>query len=174
MVASGSTYSGKRGKGFRRTSALLSQRIRKAGESRGFAVSRLLTHWDEIAGSEIAAAARPVEVSYARSGLGATLTLLTTGAQAPMIEMQKEKLREKVNACYGYSAISRIRITQTSAHGFAEARAAFGHAPDEKPAPAPDPKVKARAQEAVAPVADTSLRAALEALGENILKRKSI
>ena len=43
--------------------------------------------------------------------MGATLTLLTTGANAPMLEMQKEKLRQKVNAVYGYNAISRVRIT---------------------------------------------------------------
>jgi hypothetical protein len=40
------------------------------------------------------------------------LVILTTGAQAQMLEMQLPQLREKVNACYGYNAISRIRITQ--------------------------------------------------------------
>ena len=48
--------------GFKRTYGLLESRIRKAGEARGFAVSRLLTHWDEVAGADIAAMARPVLV----------------------------------------------------------------------------------------------------------------
>ncbi|MBT26349.1 MAG: RNA-binding protein, partial [Rhodobacteraceae bacterium] len=101
-------------KGFARTSALLQSRIRKAGESRGFAVTRLLTHWPEVVGEDIAAIARPVDVKYGRSGgFGATLTLLTTGAQAPMLEMQKDQIRQKVNGVYGYNAIARIRITQT-------------------------------------------------------------
>ena len=38
----------RRMRGFERTSKLLGSRIRKAGESRGFAVTRLITHWDEI------------------------------------------------------------------------------------------------------------------------------
>ena len=83
-------------KGFARTSSLLQGRIRKAGETRGFAVTRLLTHWAEIVGEDTAQIARPVDVKYGRQGFGATLTLLTTGAQAPMLEMQKERLRETV------------------------------------------------------------------------------
>eukprot|EP00581_Thalassiosira_minuscula_P039407 CAMPEP_0184474250 /NCGR_PEP_ID=MMETSP0740-20130409/132953_1 /TAXON_ID=385413 /ORGANISM="Thalassiosira miniscula, Strain CCMP1093" /LENGTH=61 /DNA_ID=CAMNT_0026851415 /DNA_START=16 /DNA_END=198 /DNA_ORIENTATION=+ len=53
-------------RGFARTSKLLNEQIRKAGESRGFAVSRLLTHWEEIAGPDLAAMARPVNVGYGR------------------------------------------------------------------------------------------------------------
>ena len=157
--------------GFARTSKLLEGRIRRAGESRGFAVTRLLTHWEEIAGSEVAGMARPVDVRYARQGFGATLTLLTTGAFAPMVEMQKERLRERVNAAYGYSAISRIRITQTAPRGFADGAVAFGHAPARADAE-PDPVVTAAARERAEGVADESLRAALEALGRNVLSRR--
>ncbi|MEC7258544.1 MAG: DUF721 domain-containing protein, partial [Pseudomonadota bacterium] len=125
-------------RGFKRTAIVLNDQIKRAGESRGFAVSRVLTHWAEIAGADIAGIARPVNVSYGRGGFGATLTVLTTGAQAPMLEMQKERLRERVNAAYGYNAISRVRITQTAPTGFSEGQAMF--APQPKPtAPAPDP-----------------------------------
>ena len=44
-------------RGFTRTATVLSEQLRRAGESRGFAVSRVLTHWAEIAGPEIAAIA---------------------------------------------------------------------------------------------------------------------
>ena len=67
-------------------------------------MTRLLTHWEEAVGQDIAAIARPVNIGYGRGSFGATLTVLTTGAQAPMLEMQKEQLREKVNAVYGYNA----------------------------------------------------------------------
>lgn len=156
-------------RGFERTSALLGERIRTASETRGFAVTRLLTHWTEIAGDEIAAVARPVSVRYGREGLGATLTLLTTGAFAPILEMQKETLRSKVNACYGYAAISRIRLTQTSPHGFAEGAAAFAAAPPTKRGPDPQKAVQAAAM--AEEISDDGLRAALEALGENVLSR---
>lgn len=158
-------------RGFKRTSALLQERIRTASESRGFAQSRLLTHWPEIVGDEVAAIARPVNVSYARGGFGATLTVLTTGAQAPMLEMQKETLREKVNGVYGYNAISRIRVTQTAPTGFAEGQASFDHRPAKKPDARPDPAVRAKATDMAAPVGDEGLRAALEALGRNVLTK---
>ena len=157
-------------RGFRRTSNLLQKRIRAAGEVRGFAVTRLLTHWAEIVGEDTASIARPVDVKYGREGFGATLTLLTTGAQAPMLEMQKEVLRERVNACYGHTAISRIRITQTSATGFAEGQAQFTPAPKKKPM-AVSPEIKQAASTAAAPIADQGLRDALEALGENIISK---
>ena len=75
--------------GFKRTASLLEGRIRRASETRGFAESRVLTHWVDIVGDQTAEMAHPINVSYARQGMGATLTLLTTGPNAPLVEMQK-------------------------------------------------------------------------------------
>ncbi|MGR3467106.1 MAG: DUF721 domain-containing protein [Shimia sp.] len=158
----------RRGK-VRSVSALVETSVRTASQSRGFAESRLLTHWPEIAGEHVAAIARPVDVSYSRGGFGATLTLLTTGANAPILEMQKEQLRERVNATYGYNAISRIKVTQTAATGFAEGQVEFRAKP--KAPAAPDPEAVAQASAAAAPVADQTLREALEALGTNVLTK---
>ncbi len=158
-------------RGFKRTATLLNDRIRQAGESRGFAVSRLLTHWAEIVGQDLASIARPVNVGYAKGGFGATLTVLTTGPQAPMLEMQKEQLRDKVNAVYGYNAINRIRITQTAPTGFAEGQASFDHKPKQaKQAIAPE--IAAEADKVSRAVHDEDLRAALERLGRNVLSRQ--
>lgn len=44
--------------GFAQTGGLLKGDIRRASESRGFAQSRVLTHWEEIAGADIAAISR--------------------------------------------------------------------------------------------------------------------
>ncbi|WP_299553569.1 DciA family protein [uncultured Tateyamaria sp.] len=159
-------------KGFKRTASLLTGRIRQASESRGFAQSRLLTDWAEVAGADVAAIARPVEVSYGCGGVGATLTLLTTGAQAPMLEMQKDQLRQRVNAVYGYNAISRIRITQTAATGFAEGEVAFEHRPKNTTPIEPAPEMTQAASHVVAPVEDETLRAALERLGAHILTKE--
>ena len=161
----------RRGSGFTPAARLLQSRIRAAGEKRGFAVSRLLTHWAEIVGPQIAAACRPVEVKYGREGMGAALTLLVSGPLAPMVEMQKAQILDRVNACYGYRAIARLRLTQTSATGFAPAGAGFAESPTAfAPAPrAADP----RAEEAAEGIADTELRLALAALAANVLgKRK--
>lgn len=166
------TYGSKRRRrGFERASSLVAGRVRSASETRGFAVSRLLTHWADIVGPEIASGARPVEVSYGR-GFGATLTILTTGAQAPMLEMQKETIREKVNACYGYAAIQRIRLTQTAATGFAEGQAVFEARPaPETPVSVPVPP---EASAAASGIGDDDLRTALERLGANVLSRKKL
>ena len=52
----------RRMRGFEPAAGLVQDRIRKAGESRGFAVSRLLTHWAEIVGADTAACTRPVKM----------------------------------------------------------------------------------------------------------------
>lgn len=158
-------------RGFARAESLLKARIRTASESRGFSESRLLTHWTEIAGPDVAAISRPVEVSYGRGGMGATLTLLTTGAQAPMLEMQLPRLLDKVNACYGYRAIARIRLTQTAPTGFSEGQAEF--APALKTSrKAPDPEACAVAEAAARDVTDPALKAALSALGANVITKQ--
>jgi hypothetical protein len=160
----------RRMRGFEAASGLLRDKIRVVGESRGFGLSRLLTHWAEIVGEEIAVAAQPVRIGYGKGGLGATLTVLTTGALAPIVQMQLPKIREKVNACYGYNAISRINVTQTSANGFAEPQSSFAHRPT--PAlPQCNPVQRDAAQALSRDVNDESLRAALEALGEKVLSR---
>lgn len=158
-------------RGFSRTSTLLNDQIRRAGESRGFAVSRVLTHWAEIVGPEIAAIARPVQVGYAQGGFGATLTVLTTGAQAPILDMQKEQIRQKVNAVYGYNAISRVRITQTAPTGFAEGQVQFEHRPVHSIKP-DVPEIEAEAKRVAEGVTDLGLRDALHRLARNVLTKE--
>ena len=157
-------------RGFEPAFGLMAREVRQAGEARGFAVAKLLTHWEEVAGKDLAAVTRPVKVGYGREGFGATLTLLVRGAAAPVVEMQKETLRARVNAVYGYNAIARILLTQTAATGFAEGQAQFAPAP--KATPPPDPALEAEARARAEGVADEGLRAALERLGQNILTRR--
>ncbi len=159
----------KRGRrGFTQTGGILGSQIRKASEKRGFSETRLLTHWSEIAGETVARIAQPVKVSYSRQGLGATLTLLCTGANAPMLQMQLPQIIKRVNGCYGYNAINRIHLTQTAPTGFAEPQTAFQQPPAKRAIP---PQDKARLAQSVADVGDAGLRQALAALGENILSK---
>lgn len=166
-----------RRRGFEPAFSLVSTQVRGAGEARGFAVARLVTHWAETVGEELAKITRPVKIGYAGTAagggaMGATLTLLVQGAQAPAVGMQLDRIRERVNAVYGYNAISRIHLTQTASTGFAEGQAQFTHAPK---APPQDPEAEARLTAAAARqtegVGDPGLRAALERLAQNILSR---
>jgi hypothetical protein len=157
-------------RGFEPAFGLMKDAVRSAGETRGFAVARLLTHWAEVAGDEMARKTRPVKIGYGKGGMGATLTLLVKAAEAPMVQMALPVLKERVNAVYGYAAISHIHLTQTAATGFAEGQAEFVPAP--KAPRASDPATRAKAQAVAGDVADEGLRAALEQLAENILTRR--
>jgi hypothetical protein len=156
-------------RGFEPASGLVKDPIRAVGESRGFGVAKLLTGWAEIVGDELASCTKPVKVGYGREGLGATLTILTVPAQAPMVQMELPRIKDRVNACYGYAAIARIAITQTATTGFADGQVDFVGKPAEKPRP--DPAIQAAASETAKGVQDTTLRAALETLAQNVLSR---
>ena len=143
--------------------------VRHAGEARGFAVARLLTHWAEVVGEDLARKTRPVKISYGKGAMGATLTVLVKATEAPMIQMALPQLKDRVNAVYGYAAVNHIHLTQTAATGFAEGQAEFAPAP--KAAPRLDPAIAAQAQVVAEGVADPGLRTALEQLAQNILTR---
>ena len=161
----------RRKRGFQAASSVLAKQVQKVAEGRGFAVTRLLTHWPEIAGEQLARQTRPVRISYGRGGIGATLILLTTGPAAPMVEMQLPQLRERINACYGYNAIQKISLTQTAASGFAEGQAQFTAAPREMRSP--DPKAQAEARQVAGQFQDPQLAEAMARLTLNISSRST-
>jgi len=156
-------------RGFVHAAGLMSTQMRRATGSRGFSQARLLTHWAEVVGPNLAEITRPSKVSFAKEGFGATLTIYASGAHAPEIQMQLQDIRARVNACYGYNAISRVRITQTDRHGigFAEDQAAFE---DDRP----EPELSEADREALGldNVNDAGLRDALLALSKSVLTRQ--
>lgn len=155
----------RRGRGFRTAASLVEKRIRDAGKARGFPVMRLLTHWPEIVGEDLARISRPGKVTHGK-GFGATLTLVCPGSAAPLVQLQAPRIVEKVNACYGYAAISHVRVAQTAPDGFAEPQAGFDHAPPS------DPKLDAKARDVAEGVTDPELREALQTLARNVLSRR--
>ncbi|GAB5446998.1 DUF721 domain-containing protein [Gymnodinialimonas sp.] len=161
----------RRRRGFERAVTLVGPELRTPAEKRGFAETKLLTHWPEIVGPDIADMAVPVKVKFGR-GFGGTLVLLTTGAKAPMLEMAREQIITRVNACYGYSAIKDVQVTQTAPTGFAEGQVAFSAAKP-KPKPAPDPARLASATEGLDQINDPVLRDALRKLAGNIVSQSN-
>lgn len=157
-------------KGFVQTGGLLAAKIRQIGGARGFAETRLLTQWADIAGAELAAVTRPGKVSYKREGIGAVLALECDGAFGPEVQMQIPALIGRINAAYGYAAISDIRITQVQQRGFAERQAAFRY--DTTPKPQLGEAPPAEIADTVAMIGDEGLRAQLALLGANVLNKK--
>jgi hypothetical protein len=173
---------------FEAAGALVGRTIRKAGEVRGFAVTRVLTDWAELAGPELARLCRPVRVSYGRGSLGATLVIETPGAAAPLVQSRLDGLKARINAAYGYAAIARIQLQHGGLavlDGMAEATTPFAGAPvagrgsyrsDNLANPSDRALAQARALAGALTdgVADEGLKAALDRLAVNVLGRGAL
>ena len=164
---------GKRSGGFKRTSELLKRRINKASEGRGFAESRLLTHWSSFVGVGLAEKTYPVKISFASGGLGATLTILTTGPYALELEMLKHQIKDKVNAAYGYNAVARIKITQTAETGFEFAKVSGNTEEQDSNKNLTVVRNNLKASELVEGVENKELREALAELEEKVLTKST-
>ena len=161
----------RRARGFARAGGLVAPQVRSAAAKRGFAEARLLTHWTEIAGPEIAAIARPVKMARGRGAKGATLSVLIEGANAPQMQMMLPVLRARINAACGMDTVGTIRITQTSGGaGFAEPDAGFDH---DAPLPEPPAEKLAPVLTSLSSIGDPGLRSALETLAKNVLSRQA-
>lgn len=96
--------------------------MRPAFEKFGFPAAAILTDWAAIAGAEIASYTAPERLKWprnkpdddanARAQTGGTLILRVGGARALEVEYMREQLIERINACFGYRAVSEIRIVQ--------------------------------------------------------------
>lgn len=135
--------------------------------AKGFAGTELLTRWSEIAGPELAAHSRPLEVKWPRRRGGAaaepaTLVVGVDGAFALDLQQQAPVLIERINAYLGWAGIGRIRIKQgTVARSGSPRRVP----PDAALDPATEDALAAR----VAGVADPRLAEALFRLGRAVV-----
>ncbi|MCA8835728.1 MAG: DUF721 domain-containing protein [Proteobacteria bacterium] len=177
-------------KGFLQAGSLLEVGLRQSMAKRGFGESRVLTHWAEIVGADIARIAEPLKLNYPKDGFGADLVVLCVGANAPLVQMRIPDIIERVNSCYGYRAITRVKVTQTRgkhagvsvAHsamsqsnlppptglvpsGFAEEATPFQH---RTKADILRVSKKQDMHRALANVQNPALKTALESLGESI------
>lgn len=171
MAKSPRTERKRGGAAFRHVAQGLKGRHANTAAKRGFAEPEVLMRWPEIVGGAVSSACRPVKVSYGAShSLGATLIVEVDGARAPEVEAMSPRILERINQYYGYRAVSRMRITQTGAPGFAEAQAGFaGKAEDDRyPTHA---GARGEAARLAATIKSPRLRATLGRLGALVLSR---
>ncbi|HEY1632174.1 MAG TPA: DciA family protein [Rhizomicrobium sp.] len=76
----------------------------------GFADPTLVLRWDEIAGPDVAALARPVRLSEGASG--GVLTLKAEPAASLFLQHESRALCDRINAWLGRPAIARLRFVQ--------------------------------------------------------------
>ncbi len=168
----------KRGGGFKRAATTARKAIDQVAGKHGFAEADVLLNWPDIAGQALARVCQPVRVHYGKErALGAVLIVQTNSARAPEVEHKGPLIVEKVNRYYGYRAVRRLKVTQStglgfrtrSAPGFAEAQAPFDARPQPPAAPEPTAEEAAEAAAMTAGIQSPGLRAALTLMGANVL-----
>jgi hypothetical protein len=157
---------GKGRRGFARASDAASSLLGRVGVRRGFAERKLIAEWRWIVGDDLAASCRPVRMSFRRGegAFGATLVVEAEGARAHEAQHLSERIVERVNQVYGYRAVSRLKVVQTSPGAGAMDRADTprrGAATPMDLAPSP----------LISKVGDDALRLALARLEANVKRR---
>lgn len=126
----------------------------------GFAAMRIVTHWPEIAGPEIAAHAEPLRINWpkdpeAENAEPAVLVLRVEGPAAIEIQHLAPIIIERVNRFFGWPAVGRIALRQ----------APLTRCPKRLVKPRVDPGRAQAIAAGLTGVADDALRSALGRLG---------
>jgi hypothetical protein len=142
---------------------------------RGMALAALLAEWEAIMGPGLAAATTPIRLVRERpkgeaegaekaEEAGAVLELRAEGAAAVELQHLEPRILERINAHFGYRAVTRLKLRQGPAGGFRR-----------RPAPAvPAIRRPGAAEERalflqLEGVGDESLRDALAGLGRVVI-----
>lgn len=141
-----------------RLSGMIDSMVAPSVRKRGFIISRLVSQWSLIAG-DIAAWSRPSQMSLSRDG-GGTLKLAIASGYGPIALQMKQPIIERVNAAFGYRAITEVVFVQT----LPPPRPA-PHTSRDDPAAGADPKRVWELDAKLEKVSSPELRAALRRLG---------
>ena len=97
----------------KRLSTMIDPMIAPSAKARGFAIGRIVSHWHDIVG-DMSAWCRPDTVSFPRdSRTDGTLKLQIASGRGPQVQAMSDVIINRVNANFGYWAISRISLVQS-------------------------------------------------------------
>jgi hypothetical protein len=153
--------------GARAIGSFVARALDPAARARGFATTALLSDWPAIAGRDLAAFTMPDRVLWPRRrdeadedrpkkghrADGATLVLRIEGPRAIEVQHRAGQILERVNAYFGYRAVTEMRFLQAPISRTAKGR------PERKPPLASYSLPK------TAGIEDAGLRRALTRLG---------
>lgn len=166
--------------------AFLPKITSKAFERFGFPAAAILTDWTAIAGPELAAYTRPERIKWRKSpnqteplwaddqtdagqDCGATLLLRVDGARAIELQHKAPQVLERINAYFGYRAITELRMLQAPIVAKSFAAGVPAH-----PGRGGPRKIVAKRRSASAEVAgDASVQRALNRLAAGIAKQSA-
>lgn len=91
------------------------------------ALGRIVTHWEEIMGADLAKKAQPVKIHYRKAKRKgdkptAKLDIATSSANASLLIMKKGVLLEKMNQIFGEAWITDINFVHTPANRAKDAK----------------------------------------------------
>lgn len=131
---------------------------------RGVANLALMLQPEDLFGARFARGAEVERMVWPREGeVGATLVVAAQGATALALQHTAAQVVERANLIIGWPAVARLKITQ--------ARHVRPRQPPAPPIASDDPAVAARVAQAVGPIADENLKAALTRLGTKVAQR---
>ena len=128
---------------------------------RGLARAELIAWWPEIVGTAYAGRTAPERIRWTRDGTAATLVVRCDPALALQFAHETDRVRERLNAYFGYPAVGAVRIVQQP----------VGMPPAEKePAPPRAPEIPPALEERLERF-DAPLKESLSALARGVLAR---
>ena len=97
----------------KRLSNMIDPMIAPSAKARGFAIGRIVSHWNAIVG-DASSWCRPDAISFPRdSRTDGTLRLQIASGRGPQAQAMSDVIIDRVNANFGYRAISQISLIQT-------------------------------------------------------------
>ena len=156
-----------------------------AFERYGFPAAAILTDWEAIAGRELASYTEPERLKWPKqadssvsegtrdaSEPGATLVLRVDGPRAIEIAHRKTQLLERINAYFGFRAVTDLRFVQAPISRKVQklkAKTLLARGPQSAVKSEPTPRQTID----FGKIANPSLRGALERLGSAVVARSA-
>ena len=97
----------------KRLSTMIDPMVAPSARERGFTIERILSQWQKIAG-DMSSWCRPDAVSFPNKGRNnGSLRLRIAPGRGPQAQAMSQVIVDRVNANFGYQAISKISLLQT-------------------------------------------------------------
>ena len=142
----------------RPVSELLPDVGRAAFRRFGFVQHSIVSRWSEIVGARYARVSAPESIRFPPGQRAeGVLSLVVSGAHAPMMQHIAPEIVERVNRFFGYTAVARLSIR----HGEVKVTRRSEPLPDLVPVPE-------ELGESLRGIADPELKAVLEALASGV------
>lgn len=146
----------------------LGKMIRELDARFGQGPGALQARWREIVGEQIARRTEPVKLVSGRAGAPGSLEIRVAGPSAALVQHQAPEILARVNLFLGEGAVTKLRIVQGPLRPAAPDKAKPGR---RRAAPL-DAAKEAELAESLAEAPDGPLKAALLALGREVLRQE--